>query len=170
MAEEPTTEGLAGTGESAPSRKPTPRPAAPRPSAGARGDSASLETERGTTSIADLVVTKVAAIATREVGGVHDLGGGAARGLGAVSGMMPGPSVAGERTRGVSVEVGEREAVIDLTIVVSYGESIPRVSEEVRETVIRRVEGITGLSVIEVNISVNDLYFPGDEVEETRVA
>jgi uncharacterized alkaline shock family protein YloU len=101
---------------------------------------------------------------------VHDLGGGAARGLGAVSEMIPGPTVAGERTRGVSVEVGEREAAIDLTIVVSYGESIPRVSEEVRENVIRRVEGITGLSVIEVNISVNDLYFPGDEVEGTRVA
>lgn len=127
-----------------------------------------LQTERGSTTIADLVVTKVAAMATREVAGVHDLGAATARALGAVTERV-GVGVADERTRGVSVEVGEREAAVDLTIVVAYGESIPEVSQEVRENVIRRIEGITGLSVAEVNIAINDLYFPGDEVEETRV-
>ena len=34
---------------------------------------------------------------------------------------------------------------------------------------IKRVEGICGLSVVEVNISVNDLYFPGDERQQARV-
>ena len=52
---------------------------------------------------------------------------------------------------------------MDLTLVIEYGESIPQVSEAVRSNVIKRVEGITGLSVTEVNIAVNDLYFPGDE-------
>lgn len=139
---------------------------------GARGGTAeattALQTERGSTTIADLVVTKVAAMATREVAGVHDLGAVAARALGAVTERV-GVGVADERTRGVSVEVGEREAAVDLTIVVAYGESIPEVSQEVRENVIRRIEGITGLSVTEVNVAINDLYFPGDEVEETRV-
>jgi uncharacterized alkaline shock family protein YloU len=75
-----------------------------------------------------------------------------------------------ERSQGVSVEVGEREAAVDLTIVVEYGESIPRVSQAVRDNVIKRIEGITGLSVTEVNIAVDDLYFPGDDVAEpTRV-
>ena len=75
------------------------------------------------------------------------------------------------RSQGVSVEVGEKEAAVDLTIIVDYGESIPQVAEDVRQQVIKRVEGITGLSVVEVNISVNDLYFPGDdEPEETRVS
>jgi uncharacterized alkaline shock family protein YloU len=139
---------------------------------GARGGTAeattALQTERGSTTIADLVVTKVAAMATREVAGVHDLGAAGARALGSVTERV-GVTMADERTRGVSVEVGEREAAVDLTIVVGYGESIPEVSQEVRENVIRRIEGITGLSVTEVNIAVNDLYFPGDQVEETRV-
>ena len=74
--------------------------------------------------------------------------------------------------QGVSVESGETEAAVDLTLVIDYGESIPRIAEAVRSQVIKRVEGITGLKVIEVNITVNDLYYPGeDEPDEApRVA
>jgi uncharacterized alkaline shock family protein YloU len=132
----------------------------------ARPDTA-LQTERGNTTIADAVVTKVAGMAAREVRGVYELGGGIARTLGSVTQRV---GVGDERTQGVSVEVGEREAAVDLTVVVEYGESIPRVSQAVRENVIKRIEGITGLSVTEVNVSVNDLYFPGDEApDQARV-
>lgn len=123
-----------------------------------------LEAERGQTTIADVVVTKVASVAAREVGGVHDLGGGVTRAVGSVTQRV---GVGDERTQGVSVEVGEREAAVDLTIVIEYGESIPRVSQAVRDNVIKRIEGITGLKVAEVNVTVNDLYFPGDDVPET---
>jgi uncharacterized alkaline shock family protein YloU len=127
-----------------------------------------LKTERGTTRIEDVVVTKVAAIAARETRGVYDLGGGAARAFGAVTERM---GVSDDRSRGVSVDVGEREAAVDLTLMVDYGESIPQVADAVRENVIKRIEGITGLSVTEVNIVVNDLYFPGEEApEESRVS
>jgi uncharacterized alkaline shock family protein YloU len=108
-------------------------------------------------------VTKVAGVAAREVRGVYDLGGGVTRALGSVTQRV---GVGDERTRGVSVEVGEREAAIDLTVVVDYGESIPKVSETVRENVIKRIEGITGLSVTEVNVSVNDLHFAGDDAPD----
>jgi uncharacterized alkaline shock family protein YloU len=129
-----------------------------------------LKTERGTTTINDLVVTKVAAIAAREAPGVYDLGGGAARAFGAVT-QRVGVGVGDERSRGVSVEVGEREAAVDLSLVIEYGESIPQVSDAVRDNVIKRIEGITGLSVAEVNIVVNDLHFPGDDMpEESRVS
>ena len=124
-----------------------------------------LRSERGTTSIADAVVTKVAGIAAREVPGVHELGGGVARAIGGVAQRV---GVADERSQGVAVEVGEREAAVDLTLVIEYGESIPQVSETVRNNVIKRVEGITGLSVTEVNVTVNDLYFPGDEQPEPQ--
>ena len=135
---------------------------------GESGGASPLKTERGTTRIDDVVVTKVAAIAARETRGVYDLGGGAARAFGAVTTRVGVGS--DERTRGVSVEVGEREAAVDLILVIEYGESIPDVSGAVRENVIKRIEGITGLSVAEVNIVVNDLYFPGDDVpEESRV-
>jgi uncharacterized alkaline shock family protein YloU len=122
-----------------------------------------LQTEHGQTTIADTVVTKVASTAAREVRGVHELGGGVARALGSVTQRV---GVGDERSQGVSVDVGEREAAVDLTLVIDYGESIPRVSQAVRDNVIKRIQGITGLAVTEVNVTVNDLYFPGDEEPE----
>ncbi len=129
-----------------------------------RGDAGGLQTEKGQTTIADPVVTKVAGIAAREVAGVHRLGGGVARALGAVTQRLP---VGGDNpSQGVSVEVGETEAAVDLTVVIEYGESIPKVAQQIRENVIRRIEGICGLSVTEVNVAVNDLYMPGDEQDD----
>jgi uncharacterized alkaline shock family protein YloU len=130
-------------------------------------DSGGLQTDKGQTTIADPVVTKVAGIAAREVGGVHALGGGVARALGAVTQRLP---VGDSTAQGVSVEVGEKEAAVDLTVVVDYGESIPRVTQSIRENVIRRIEGITGLTVTEVNVAVNDLYLPGDDESESEPA
>jgi uncharacterized alkaline shock family protein YloU len=124
-----------------------------------------LQTSKGATKVADNVVTKVAGIAAREVGGVHALGGGASRALGSVTQRV---GIGDDRTQGVSVEVGEREAAVDLVVVVEYGESIPTVAQAIRDNVIRRVEGICGLSVTEVNIAVNDLYFPGDDQPEAE--
>ena len=131
--------------------------------AGRSGTSGALQSERGTTTIADAVVAKVAGIATREVAGVHNLGGGAARAVGAMTQRV---GIGDDRTQGVSVEVGEREAAIDLTVVIEYGESIPEVTNAIRENVIKRLEGITGLQAAEVNVTVNDLYFPGDEEDQ----
>ena len=123
-----------------------------------------LSSELGSTTIADAVVTKIASIAAREVRGVYDLGGGTAR---AIGGMTRSVGIGGigvdERMQGVGVEVGEREAAVDLTVVVEYGESIPQIAKTLRENITRRIEGMTGLTVTEVNIAVNDLYFPGDE-------
>jgi uncharacterized alkaline shock family protein YloU len=125
--------------------------------------------ELGRTTIGEGVVTRVAGIAAREVPGVHDLGGGAARAIGSVTQKV---GLGDPRTQGVSVETGETEAAVDLTLVIDYGESIPRIAGAVREQIIKRVEGITGLTVTEVNITVNDLYFPGDDEpdEAPRVA
>jgi uncharacterized alkaline shock family protein YloU len=119
-----------------------------------------LQTEKGATTIADTVVTKVASIATREINGVHELGGGTARAVGSVTQRV---GIGSQHGQGVSVEVGEKQAAVDLTIVVEYGESIPKLSQQIRDNVTRRIEGITGLAVTEVNVTVNDLHFPGDE-------
>jgi uncharacterized alkaline shock family protein YloU len=153
----PATTGRSTAGSGAVS---APRQQSVRGTGGLAHGEAALESERGSTTLADVVVTKVASIAAREVPGVHELGGGVAR---AVGSLTQRAGVGDQRTQGVSVEVGQREAAVDLTLVIEYGESIPQVSEAVRENVIKRVEGITGLSVTEVNIAVNDLYFPGDE-------
>ncbi|GGR69713.1 Asp23/Gls24 family envelope stress response protein [Streptomyces roseolus] len=125
----------------------------------------------GRTSIADTVVVKIAGRAAREIPGVHDMGGGLSRTLGAVRDRVPGgrPNVG----RGVKVEVGERQAAIDVELVVEYGVPIPDVARDVRENVIAAVERITGLEVVEVNIAVTDVHLPGDDEDvttETRVA
>lgn len=130
----------------------------------------SLLTDQGKTSIADSVVVKIAGVAAREVSGVHEMGRGAARAFGTIKERLPvggsGPSM----TQGVSVEVGERQAAIDIDVVVEYGVSIPDVSQAVRENVIQRVEKMTGLEVTEVNISVDDVYLGDDsEPEPPRV-
>jgi uncharacterized alkaline shock family protein YloU len=131
-------------------------------------DAGGLQTEKGATTIADAVVTKVAGMATREVGGVYQLGGGVARAMGAVTQRLPGTG--DSTTQGVSVEVGEKEAAVDLKVVVEYGESIPKVSQAIRENVIRRIEGITGLSVTEVNVAVNDLHMAGDDQDDDETS
>lgn len=128
-----------------------------------------LVTDTGNTTIADGVVSKVAGLATREVPGVYDVGGGAARAIGSAVAKV---GVGDRLNQGVSVEVGTREAAVDLTVVVEYGESIPQVTQAVRENVVKRISGITGLTVTEVNINVTDLHFAGDDEDasdESRV-
>lgn len=128
-----------------------------RSGSGAGSPARNLVSEHGKTSIADGVVAKVADIAAREVRGVHDLAGGA---TGTFRRLTPGLD---DRGTGAAVEVGEREAIVDLSLVVEYGVSIPDVSEAVRQNVIDRLQYITGLEVKEVNVEVTDLFFAEEE-------
>ena len=119
-----------------------------------------LRSERGNTTISDSVVSQVAGIAAQEVEKVQ-MGGGAAAAVGGFLQSVTGSSSGGGNySRGVSVEVGEEEAAIDLTMAVEYGVSIPQVTEAARRNVINRVESLVGLRVTEVNITVNDVQFP----------
>jgi len=117
----------------------------------------------GKTIISDSVVAKIAAIAAREVPGVHELGGAAERAIGGALARISGGA---GRTAGVGVEVGEEEAAVDLSMIVDYGQSIPDVASQVRQNVMNQIESLTGLRVKEVNIMVNDLFFPGEQEEE----
>ncbi|MFI6566152.1 Asp23/Gls24 family envelope stress response protein [Streptomyces sp. NPDC050534] len=123
---------------------------------------------RGRTTIADGVVEKIAGIAAREVPGIHALGGGFTRTMGAVRDRVPGGHASAGR--GVKVEVGEKQTAIDLQVVVEYGVSITDVAAEVRENVIAALERMTGLEVVEVNIAVNDVHLPDDETQEQETS
>ena len=131
--------------------------------------SSPLQTERGGTRIEDSVVAKIAGIAAQEVEGVR-MGGGATQTIGGFLGSVTGGSVgSGSESRGVSVEVGEVEAAVDLTMTVAYGRSIPQVAEAVRRNVINRVENLIGLRVMEVNISIDDVFFPEQERQQAEL-
>ena len=126
-------------------------------------DRSPLDSDLGSTTIQDSVVSAIVGMAAEEVDGVSMSHGGA---------RLPGdssPTVGefvdnitggGSRTRGLSVEVGERQAAADITVNVDYGRSIPQLTKAVRERVIERVENLTGLEVNEVNIQVNDVTLP----------
>ncbi len=126
-----------------------------------------LQTERGGTRIENSVVAKIAGIAAQEVEGVR-MGGGATQTIGGILGSVPGIT-GGIESRGVSVEVGEVEAAVDLTMTVAYGRPIPQVAEAVRRNVINRVENLVGLRVTEVNISVDDVFFPEQERQQAEL-
>ena len=122
-----------------------------------------LDSDFGTTTIQDSVVTAIIGIAAEEVDGVSMSHGGV---------RLPGDSspTVGEfvdnitgsssRTRGLTVDVGERQTAADITVNVDYGHSIPQLTQAVRDRVIERVENLTGLEVTEVNIQVNDVTLP----------
>ncbi|MGW3467780.1 Asp23/Gls24 family envelope stress response protein [Saccharopolyspora sp. NPDC000995] len=123
------------------------------------------ETSQGKTTIAASVVQKIAGIAAREISGVYAMGGGVSRAFGAIRDRIPGGSGTSS-TSGVQVEVGEKQAAVDLDIIVEYGASIVDLARAVRRNVITGVERMTGLEVIEVNIAVNDIHLPDEDGEE----
>ncbi len=123
-----------------------------------------LVTSEGRTTIADTVVAKIAGIATREVSGVHALGGGAARAVGVLRERIPGSNT--NHSQGISVEVGERQAAIDIQLVAEYGVSIADLAAGIRRNVIASIERMTALDVTEVNIEVQDVHIQSEENQD----
>ncbi|GAC1643570.1 MAG: hypothetical protein NVS4B2_33250 [Chloroflexota bacterium] len=127
---------------------------------GASPEAATIQTDGGKTIIDDIVVAKIAAAACREVGGIHDMGtkgvGGAVAGA---FGAMTGGSDQ-QSTKGVTVEVGEHEAIVNVNLIVDYGARIPQLVEALRKNVTDRLLTLTGLTTRAVNVEVSDVYFP----------
>ncbi len=116
----------------------------------------------GSVRISDEVVSMMAGIAALEIPGIAGMSGGIAGGIAELLGRK-------NLSKGVKVEVGEKEARVDLYIIVKYGERIPDVAIAVQENVKKQIESMTGLSVIEVNVHVQGVDFGEDEEkDETR--
>ncbi|MDF2443144.1 MAG: hypothetical protein JWR01_1347 [Subtercola sp.] len=114
------------------------------------------ETAIGKTTINDSVVAKVAGIAAREVSGVHALGGGAARVIGSIRNAINNTDL----SQGISVEVGETQVAVDVTIVAEYPVALQDVADDVRSSIIDAIENLVGLQVTEVNVTVDDVFIP----------
>ncbi len=125
-----------------------------------------LKTERGTTTIQNSVVSLVAGIAAQEVEGIR-MGSATTQTVGNIMSAVPGVGSQSE-SRGVSVEVGEVEAAVELSMSVEYGRAIHQIAEAVRTNVIRRVESLVGLRVTEVSITVSDIFFPQQEQQQQQ--
>lgn len=122
--------------------------------------------ELGSVKIADEVVAIVAGLATTEVKGVAGMSGGVVGGIAEILGAK-------NLTKGVKVEVGEKETAINLFVIVEYGIRIPDVCWEIQEKVKKAVESMTGLNVVEVNVHIQGVNFEkikGETEEEITKA
>ena len=116
----------------------------------------------GTVRIADEVVGTIAGLAATEVNGIAGMSGGLVGGIAEMLGKK-------NFSKGVKVEVGEKEAAVDLYIIVEYGARIPDIALTVQEKVKSAIENMTGLEVVEVNVHVQGVGFVSEEVEDVRV-
>ncbi len=105
---------------------------------------------RGKITLSDSVVATIAALAAREIEGVHSLGKSSL----ITFGKKP--------SRGVDVEVGQKQAAFDLEIVVQYGYDIREIAGALRQKIAERVDRMAGREVVEVNIHVVDIVLPQD--------
>jgi uncharacterized alkaline shock family protein YloU len=116
-------------------------------------------TSAGSTVIVDSVIAKVAGIATRDVAGVYALGGGAARALGAIRDAINNTDL----SQGISVEVGETQVAVDITLVAEYPMPLQAVADNVRTAVYDAIEKLVGMQVTEVNVTITDVHIPSDD-------
>lgn len=107
----------------------------------------SEEGKIGEVQIADEVVAIIAGLAATEVEGVAAMAGNITNELVGKLGMK-------NLAKGVKVEVSEASVVVELSIMMKYGYSIPDTSQTVQEKVKAAIENMTGLTVSEVNIRI----------------
>lgn len=124
-----------------------------------------LETDQGVTIIEDTVVGKVAGIAAREVSGVYQLGGGAARMVGAIRESLTSST---NIQQGVSVSIEEGHASVGVAVIAEYGVAIHELANAIRENITTAITRMTGLIVDKVDVTVHDVHVPNldDKVDE----
>ena len=116
----------------------------------------------GRTVISETAVAKVVGIAARNVAGVHALGSGTSRSIGAIREVVGGA----DPTQGVRVEVGESQVAVDLILLAEYGYPLQTLANSVRAAVYTAVEELVGRDVIEVNIEITDVFIPPADSEK----
>jgi len=114
------------------------------------------KTDLGKVQIAPEVLEVIAGMAASEVDGVAHMSGGF---VGDIAERLGRKNVA----RGVRVEVGSREAAVDVSIIVKYGHRIPDVARNIQDSVRNAIETMTGLSVVEVNVHIVDVELKAEE-------
>jgi uncharacterized alkaline shock family protein YloU len=112
-----------------------------------RQDVNQYDADMGKIKINSDVIAIIAGVSAMEVPGVAGMSGG-------ISGEIAEMLGRKNMSKGVRVEVGEREAAIDLYIIAEYGYRIPEVAWKCQEEVKKSVEELSGLEVVEVNIHI----------------
>ncbi|NLT95899.1 MAG: Asp23/Gls24 family envelope stress response protein [Clostridia bacterium] len=117
------------------------------------------KTELGSIKVADEVVAIIAGLAATEIKGVAGMSGGVSAGIVEMLGRK-------NLAKGVKVEVGEKEAAIDLFVIIEFGARIPDVAQQIQRNVKNDVESMTGLKVVEINIHVQGVAFEKPDAKD----
>jgi len=113
-------------------------------------------TELGTIQIAPEVLETIAALASIEIDGVAEMSGGIVGGIGELLGLK-------NLTRGVKVQIGTNDTIIDISIVIHYGYRIHEVSRQIQSSVYQAIYNMTGIQVSAVHIHIESIHFAEDE-------
>ncbi|WP_438446728.1 Asp23/Gls24 family envelope stress response protein [Gorillibacterium sp. sgz5001074] len=115
--------------------------------------------DTGLIRISDDVVATIAGLAAMETPGITGMSGGISEGL---AKRLSGKNV----QKGITVEVGQVEAIVNLRVITQYGSKIHEVCRELQFNVKEAIENMTGLQVVEVNVKVEGVSFREEEAEE----
>ena len=123
-----------------------------------------IKSENDGIQISSDVVAVIAGVAVSEVQGVAGMAGGFA---GGISEVFSGKK---NLAKGIKVDATEKEAKIDVNIIVEYGTRIPDVAFEIQNRVKKAVENMTGLKVDEVNVHVQGVNTDAVRAEGTETS
>jgi uncharacterized alkaline shock family protein YloU len=122
--------------------------------AGAVADSAENRVGEGVTTIKDSVIGKVATLAVREIPGVHALGSTPLRAIGAIVETISNADV----NPGITIELGDDGVTVQIILVAEYPVPLSELADTVRVAVTRAIEGLVGMTVTAVNVTITDIY------------
>ena len=126
-------------------------------------DGRELEYEESKLIIEDKVVAKIARIAINGVDGILEMKGNIADSIGSFfSGREE------QSTAGVNVEVGEKEAKINLDVIIEYGKNATRIFQDIKRAVTNNIKEMTGLDVVTVNVDVVDVMTKQEYEKKNR--
>lgn len=117
------------------------------------------QTSLGSIRISAEVVKIIAGLAAIDINGVAGMSGGFVGGIAEMLGRK-------NLSKGIKVEVGSKEAAVDIFVILEYGVRIPDVAAQIQDTVKSAIERMTGLDVVEVNVNVQGITFASAETKE----
>ena len=124
-------------------------------------DTAIKKESNGTITFANEVIATIAGLAAGDIPGVAGMSCGFVAGVTELLGRK-------NLSKGIRVEVGSEEVAVDIAIIVDYGTPVPEIAQNIQMDVMKAVETMTGLKVVEVNISIQGIKFKETSRKEQK--
>lgn len=125
------------------------------------GEEAVEQDHRDSLVFNDSVVEKIVSLAAREIKGVLDLKGGLISGITESFGGS-------DSTKGVDATINDKDVVLDVKMLLEFGQSAPRIFDELKQYASQQLKLMTGLNLVELNVEVVDVLTRKDFEEKKQ--